>query len=93
MASYKAERLAQQLYVDPKLAQRFNADREALFEEYGIPEVERQGLREGTPEALARIRLHPILCIHFLMGTNPDAPRRFSGELLDRLKDMPDEDE
>jgi hypothetical protein len=93
MASYRAERLAQQLYVNPQLAQRFKTDREGLFEEYGIPEFERAGLREGTPEALARIQLHPILCIHFLMGTNPDAPRRFSGELLDRLNGMPDDDE
>lgn len=92
MASYRAERLAQQLYVNPELAHRYKTDREALFAEYGIPEDEREGLREGTPQALARIRLHPILCIHFLMGTNPDAPRRFNGELLDRLNGMPNDE-
>ena len=93
MASYKTERLVQQLYVNSELARRFKTDREALFDEFGVPEHEREGLREGTPQALARIQLHPILCIHFLMGTNPDASRRFNGELLDRLKEMPNEDE
>jgi hypothetical protein len=89
MASYRTERLAQQLYVNSELARRFKADREALFDEFGVPEHEREGLREGTPQALARIRLHPILCIHFLMGTNPGVQRMLSGELLDRLEEIP----
>jgi hypothetical protein len=89
MASYRTERLAQQLYVNSELARRFKTDREALFDEFGVPEHEREGLREGTPQALARIRLHPILCIHFLMGTDPGVQRMLSGELLDRLEEIP----
>lgn len=89
MASYRTERLAQQLYKDSELTRRFKTHREALFDEFGVPEHEREGLREGTPAALARIQLHPILCIHFLMSTNPGVQRMLSGELLDRLEEIP----
>lgn len=87
MASYKTERLAQQFFKDPEIARRFKADQEAVFDEYGVPEHEREALREGTPQALARIQLHPILCIHFLMGTDPNVQRMLSGELLNRLEE------
>ncbi len=89
MASYKAERLAQQFFKDPAIARRFLADREAVLDEYDVPEHERQALREGTPQALARIQLHPILCIHFLMGTDPGVQRMLNGEIVDWLKENP----
>ncbi len=90
MASYKAERLAQEFFKNPEVVERFKTDREGLFDDYGVPEHEREALREGTPQALARIRLHPILCIHFLKGTNPGVQRLLSGEMLNWLKELPD---
>ncbi len=89
MASYKTERLAQEFFKNPAVVERFKTDRDGLFDEYSVPEHEREALREGTPQALARIQLHPILCIHFLMGTDPGVQRMLSGEIVNWLEETP----
>jgi hypothetical protein len=88
MASYNTERLAQEMMRVPGLPERYKSDRKKVMDEYGIPEAERAALENGTPPALSSIQLHPILQIHFLMGTDPHAGQLFDGSLLNRLKGM-----
>ena len=85
MASYATEMLVQSLTTTPGAAERFASDRESVFDACGIAEPERAALREGTPPALAGIGLHPILQIHFFIGTKSPVAARLDGSLLNRL--------
>jgi hypothetical protein len=65
-APYRVHRLIQDLNRDVRLASGFLSDPDSLFEQYGIAPHERQLLREGTPEALMRLGVHPNLQMKFL---------------------------
>ena len=86
MASYKTEKLVQDLSTLPGLAERYKCDRLRILDEYGVPESDRPALLNGTPPALAGIGLHPVLQIHFLLATDVNASRLFDGVLLNRLE-------
>lgn len=85
MASYATEALVQALTTVEGVAERWATDPKALFEERAIPESERAALLEGTPPALAAIGLHPILQIHYFIGTRSPVAAGLDGRLLDRL--------
>jgi 2'-aminobiphenyl-2,3-diol 1,2-dioxygenase small subunit len=65
-AAYRVHRLIQDLNRDSRLASTFLSDPEPLFQQYGIAEHERELLREGTPQALMAIGVHPNLQMKFL---------------------------
>jgi 2'-aminobiphenyl-2,3-diol 1,2-dioxygenase, small subunit len=85
MASYATESLVNALTTVPGVAERFAASPEAVFNERGVPQAERAALLEGSPPALAGIGLHPILQIHYFIGTKSPVAERLDGSLLDRL--------
>jgi hypothetical protein len=65
-AAYRVHRLIQDLNRDARLATMFLSDPDRLFEQYALAENERLLLREGTPEALMRLGVHPNLQMKFL---------------------------
>ena len=65
-APYRVHRLIQDLNRDPRLVQTFLREPEAMFQAYAIAENERQLLREGTPQALITLGVHPNLQMKFL---------------------------
>jgi hypothetical protein len=72
MSSACVNGLIGRLFSEQGLLQRFHADREALFKEAGLSEQECAALREGSPVALERVGVHPILRMHYLMATHPE---------------------
>ena len=85
MASLRTENFIRDLNVRPEIGARYHSERETLFEEFQIPEDEREAMREATPPALNRIGLHPVLQIHYFIGTKHPAARHLDGGLLSRL--------
>ena len=71
MSAGRANALIGRLFREHGLLERLHGDRERLFEEEGLSEVECAALRDGSPAALERIGVHPILRMHYLMATNP----------------------
>ena len=65
-APYRVHRLIQDLNRDPRLVDTFMREPAAVFQVYGITENERQLLREGTPQALMTLCVHPNLQMKFL---------------------------
>ena len=65
-APYRVHRLIQDLNRDPRLVATFASEPETVFQAYGIPEEERQLLRQGTPQALMTLGVHPNLQMKFL---------------------------
>ncbi|MGE0874055.1 MAG: hypothetical protein AB7O31_05215 [Burkholderiales bacterium] len=75
MARYAVNRLVQELYRRPGLLERFRAERQAVYEEYGLDAAERAALDEGTPPALTAAGVHPILQMHYLLASNPEVAK------------------
>jgi hypothetical protein len=59
------------LFREQGLLERLQSDPERLFEEAELSPEECAALREGSPAALERIGVNPILRMHYLMATNP----------------------
>jgi 2'-aminobiphenyl-2,3-diol 1,2-dioxygenase small subunit len=75
MARYAVNRLVQELFRRPGLLERFRERREEVYDEYGLDAAERAALSEGTPPALARAGVHPILQMHYLLACNPEVAK------------------
>lgn len=75
MARYAVNRLVQELYRRPGLLERFRAERQDVYEEYGLDATERAALDEGTPPALTAAGVHPILQMHYLLASNPEVAK------------------
>lgn len=75
---HAVHRLIQALGRDAALRQRFGADRAAVYAEFGITSEEAAALGEGSIAALARIGVHPILRMHWLMMSQPDLASHMS---------------
>jgi 2'-aminobiphenyl-2,3-diol 1,2-dioxygenase small subunit len=75
MARYAVNRLVQELFRQPGLLERFQKNRSEVYDAYGLNEMERKGLDEGSPPALAEAGVHPILQMHFLLACNPDVAK------------------
>jgi 2'-aminobiphenyl-2,3-diol 1,2-dioxygenase small subunit len=75
MSSYAVNRLIQELFKQPGLLARFRDRRAEVYDVYGLDAVQRAGLDEGTPPALAAAGVHPILQMHYLLASNPDVAR------------------
>jgi len=86
-APYRVHRLIQDLNRDPRLVDTFLTAPEAVFEEYGIAENERQLLREGTPRALLTLGVHPNLQMKFLRIRRAPGDGR-PGPLASYLRDL-----
>jgi 2'-aminobiphenyl-2,3-diol 1,2-dioxygenase, small subunit len=71
MAPYRVHRLIQGLFKVPGLLERLGTDASAVFDEYGLAESERQALADGSPEALGRLGVHPILQMHYMLARDP----------------------
>ena len=57
--------------------ERLRRDPKTVYREFGVSAEEEIALAEGTPEAMARIGVHPILQVHWMMAMNPQM-----GELI-----------
>jgi hypothetical protein len=68
----RVNRLIGRLFSEPGLLARLQSDREGLFSETGLSETERAALRDGSPPALERVGVNPILRMHYLMATKPE---------------------
>jgi hypothetical protein len=75
---HAVHRLIQALGCDAAVQQRFGADRSAVFAEFGVTSEEAAALQEGSIAALARIGVHPILRMHWLMMSQPDLASHMS---------------
>jgi Aromatic-ring-opening dioxygenase LigAB, LigA subunit len=75
---HAVHRLIQALGRDASVQQRFGADRAAVFEEFGVTPEEASALAEGSIAALARIGVHPILRMHWLLMSQPDLASQMS---------------
>ena len=85
-AAYRVHRLIQDLNRDAGLVTTFLSDPEPLFQRYGLAENERQLLREGTPDALLKLGVHPNLQMKFLRIRS--APGAAPGPLASYLRDL-----
>lgn len=90
MASFATERLVTHLTRDENVAQRWQSDPDRLMDEYAVPQSEREALQSGDPAQLAGIELHPILQIHYVIGTQHPMAGGLNGSLMDRLRENPD---
>jgi 2'-aminobiphenyl-2,3-diol 1,2-dioxygenase small subunit len=72
MASYATHKLLQSLCRSPELAERMNREPEKLCAELGIGREETQALVSRDPAALAKVGVHPILQIHFMIAVSPE---------------------
>lgn len=58
---------------------KLNNDREAVFAEYGLTEVEKEALLSGdTLIMVNKGKVHPILAMHYLLASNPQAAESMS---------------
>ncbi|MGH7859060.1 MAG: subunit of meta cleavage enzyme [Candidatus Binatia bacterium] len=78
MNPYRVNRMIQRTCRRPETIARLNADPEAVFEEFGLDAGERQALREGSPAAMGRIGVHPILQMHWVMARRPEITETMS---------------
>jgi 2'-aminobiphenyl-2,3-diol 1,2-dioxygenase, small subunit len=72
---YAVNKLVQELFRQPGLLDRFRAHRTEVYDAYGLDAAERAALDEGTPPALTRAGVHPILQMHYLLACNPDVAK------------------
>jgi Aromatic-ring-opening dioxygenase LigAB, LigA subunit len=75
---HPVHRLIQALGSDAGVQQRFGADPGAVFAEFGLSDAETAALKEGSIAALARIGVHPILRMHWLMMSFPEVAAHMS---------------
>jgi hypothetical protein len=75
---HPVHRFIQALGRDPAVQQRFGADAGAVFAEFGLSNDEIAALKDGSIAALAKIGVNPILRMHWLMMSNPEAASHMS---------------
>lgn len=71
MSSASVDAFIGRLFREPGLLEKLQMDRERLFQEAGLDEEQSEALRDGSPGALERIGVNPVLRMHYLMATNP----------------------
>lgn len=72
-------RMIQALCRSPAGIARLNADRESVFDEYSLNETEKAALRSAdTLSMVSQGKVHPILVMHYLIATNPQAAASMS---------------
>ncbi len=69
-ARYRVHRLLQDL-VNPDKAARFLSEPESVYSEYQLNETEKSALRDGSPQSLAALGVHPLLQMTFLFVRDP----------------------
>lgn len=75
---HSVHRLIQTLGRDAAVQQRFGADPIAVFGEFGLSADEIAALKDGSIPALASIDVHPILRMHWMMMSQPQAAAAMS---------------
>lgn len=72
-------RMIQSLCRSPEGIARLNADRESVFDEYSLNETEKAALRSAdTMSMVSQGKVHPILVMHYLIATSPQAAASMS---------------
>ena len=71
MSAVRVNALIGRLFREQGLLERLHGDRERLFAEAGLSAEECAALHDGSPAALERVGVHPLLRMHYLMATNP----------------------
>ena len=87
----RANALLARLFQEPELLRRMQTERDKVFEEAGLSDVERAALNEGTFTSLASSGVHPTLRMHYQMAANPGLAnhvtiREFLPQLLKERK-------
>jgi hypothetical protein len=83
----RANLMIERMCRRPETIARLNAAPEEVFEEFGLDETEKQALREGSPAAMGRAGIHPILQMHWAMARRPELVRQMSILDYDDLED------
>jgi len=67
----KVNLLLARLFQEAELLDRIRSEPEALFDEAGLSQQEKDALTEGSFAALAGIGVLPTLRMHYQMAANP----------------------
>jgi 2'-aminobiphenyl-2,3-diol 1,2-dioxygenase small subunit len=78
MQSYRVNRMIQAMCRRPETIVRLNAETDAVFAEFGLDADERLALLEGSPDAMGRIGVHPILQMHWVLARRPEVAESMS---------------
>ena len=91
VAPYRVHKLIQDLLKDPAAAAAFVSDPGSTFAAYNLTEEERAMLRDGTPEALHCLGVHPNLQMKYKRLRSPAGNAGVGEEplaaYLDRLQE------
>lgn len=71
MSGDRVNAMIGRLFSEPGLLEKLIANREQVFRDAGLTEDQCAALRDGSPAALERIGVYPILRMHYLMATHP----------------------
>jgi hypothetical protein len=87
MASYAVHKLLQSLCRSPDLVARLNVEPGKLCGEFQLSKAETEAVLSRDPAALARVGVHPILQIHFMMATSAEFRQQMdTSSLLPKLR-------
>jgi len=75
---YRVNRMIQAMCRRPETIARLNAETDAVFDEFGLGADERQALLQGSPDAMGRIGVHPILQMHWVLARRPEVAQSMS---------------
>ena len=72
-------RLIQDMCRTQEGISKLNRDVEAVFIDYNLTETEKEALRSGdTFTFVNKAKVHPILAMHYLLATRPEAAENMS---------------
>lgn len=77
-ALHRVHRMIQALGKDEDIQTLFASDKEAVFAKFDLSDEEVAALTECTFSSLARIDVHPMYRMHWMMMSNPDAAQFLS---------------
>jgi 2'-aminobiphenyl-2,3-diol 1,2-dioxygenase small subunit len=88
MKPHRAHLLIQSLFSTPRLLERLQLEREAVFEEFELSTEEKNALRDGGASAMGEVGIHPILQMHYMLASNPGMAAHLDiSDFIRKLKD------
>ena len=71
MSDQAANNMIQALCRSIEGVKRLNEDMEAVFDEFGMTDDQKEAFRECRPFQMVESGAHPLLTMHFMFATNP----------------------
>ena len=72
MSSDAANNLITALCRSPEGVARLVKDPETAFEDFDLPEAQKEALREQAPIGMVESGVHPLLAAHYMFAFNPE---------------------